>query len=196
METAKDELPKATPPTDGASPGAPQESIKPKRGRGRPFGSFTKASPLAETPVGTENTADSPQEQPRQQRKRKASVDASALAKQLRGIHALAAKLLPIPGPDGTKLLELSDVEATQLAEAVAGVAKEYDLELSGKTGAAIQLFGVAAMVYGPRIYVIQQMRVYGQRQKAAAEQAARAQDPSVVDTIPVGANGHQPAAN
>jgi hypothetical protein len=194
MET-KPEIPKATAPTDGASPGV-EPTTKPKR-RGRPFGRTAGASaPLPETPIGADATGAPEEAAPRQQRKRKSQVDASALAKQLRGIHALAAKLLPIPGPDGSKLLELSDVEATQLAEAVAGVAKEYDLELSGKTGAAIQLFGVAAMIYGPRVYVIQQMRTYAQKQKSAAEENARRQDPSVVDTIPAGANGHQSTAN
>jgi hypothetical protein len=195
-ETTKADAPKATPPTDGPSPGEPQATQAPRRGRGRPFGARTKASPLQETPVTPEN-GDAPQDAaPRQQRRRKSQVDAGALAKQLRGIHALAAKLLPIPGPNGTKLLELDDTEATQLADAVAAVAKEYDLELSGKTGAAIQLFGVAAMIYGPRIYVIQQMRQYAANQKQAEEQTRRAADASVVSNIPVGANGHTATAN
>lgn len=201
METAKTEAPKATPPVDGAAANAePQAAQGPRRGRGRPFGARTRATPLQETPVQTENGEQPTDAAPKQQRRRKSTVDASALAKQLRGIHSLAAKLLPIPGPDGTKLLELSDIEATQLAEAVAGVAKEYDLELSGKTGAAIQLFGVAAMVYGPRIYVIQQMRMYGARHKQQEEDNARAQaaatDASVVSNIPPGANGHTATAN
>lgn len=199
MDT-KPETPKATAPVDAkADTPEPQISQGPRRGRGRPFGARTRAIPLQETPVGTEPTNEAPQDQPKQQRRRKSTVDAGALAKQLRGIHALAAKILPIQGPDGSKLLELSDVEATQLADAVAGVAKEYDLELSGKTGAAIQLFGVAAMIYGPRIYVIQQMRVYGQRQKQQAEDNARAQaaaaDSSVVSNIPAHANGSSTAS-
>lgn len=196
METAKTEQPKATPPIDtGAAAPEPQTAQAPRRGRGRPFG--RKATPpLTENPVSPENSETPQDATPRQTRKRKSQVDATALAKQLRGIHALMAKLLPIPAPDGTKLLELSDTEATELANAVAGVAREYDLELSGKTGAAIQLFGVAAMIYGPRIYVIQQMRLYGQRVKAQQEAAARAADASVVSNIPEGANGHQPAAN
>lgn len=199
MDAPKTEAPKATPPTDGKSPDAPQETTKPRRGRGRPFGS-TRAStavPLQETVVGAENSPDAPQDsQPRQQRKRKAQVDATALAKQLKGIHALAAKLVPIKAPDGSMLMELSDTEASELASAIAGVAKEYDLELSGKTGSAITLIGVAAMIYGPRIYMIQQMRAYMQQQQRAAEAAKNAEDPSVVANIPAGANGHQPSAN
>lgn len=197
----KPEVPKATPPIDtGAAAPEPQIAQGPRRGRGRPYGARTKASPLHETPVDTENGEPPQDAAPRQQRKRKAQVDAGALAKQLRGIHALAAKLLPIPGPNGTKLLELDDEEAKQLADAVAAVAKEYDLELSGKTGAAIQLFGVAAMIYGPRIYVVQQMRIYGQRQKQQEEDNKRAQaaaaDSSVVSNIPAHANGSTATAN
>ena len=196
MDT-KPEVPKATPPIDGAAASAePQLSAKPRRGRGRPFTARTSASPLQENPVSPENSEQPTDASPKQQRKRKSTVDISALAKQLRGIHSLAAKLLPIPGPNGTKLLELDDTEANELANAVAAVAKEYDLELSGKTGAAIQLFGVAAMIYGPRIYVIQQMRVFNAQQRAAAEAQARAEDASVVSNIPAGANGHQPSAN
>jgi hypothetical protein len=195
MENGKDEIPKATPPTDGKSPGEPQETQKPRRGRGRPFGSRASASPLQETPVTPENS-DKPEDAATPRRKRKAQVDVSVLAKNLKGIHELAAKIVPIKGPDGKMLLALDDMEASQLAEAVASVAKEYDFEMSGKTGAAIQLFGVAAMIYGPRIYVIQQMRLYMQQQKQAAEAAARAADNSVVSNIPAGANGHQPTAN
>lgn len=197
MDTLKTDTPKATAPTDGAQATAePQATTRPRRGRGRPFGSKTTLPPLLETPVGTETSGDAPQDQPRQQRRRKSTVDASALAKQLRGIHALAAKMVPIKGPDGSLLMELSETEATELANAIAGVAKEYDLELSGKTGSAIQLLGVAAMIYGPRIYVIQQMRAYMQEQQKQAAAAARAGDASVVSNIPAGVNGHQPAAN
>lgn len=199
MEPTKSETPKATPPTDGASAGVsaePQTAARPRRGRGRPFGSRTTAPPLTETPVGAEPAADAPQDQPRQQRKRKSTVDVGMLAKNLKGIHKLAAKLVPIKGPTGDLLMELSDDEATQLADAFAAVAKEYDLEMSGKTGSAIQLLGVAAMIYGPRIFVIQQMRAYMNEEKKAAAAAARAQDHSVVSNIPAGVNGHQPAAN
>jgi hypothetical protein len=190
------ETTKATPPIEtGAAAQEPQLSSSPRRGRGRPFGSRTKADPLQETPVTPEN-GEAPTDAPPKTRRRKSTVDASALAKQLRGIHSLAAKLLPIPGPNGTKLLELDDTEATQLAEAVAAVAKEYDLELSGKTGAAIQLLGVAAMIYGPRIYVIQQMRLYTAQQKQNAEAQSRAADASVVSNIPAHANGSTASAN
>lgn len=194
MDTKPEAAPKATPPTDGKAPGEPQETAKPRRGRGRPFGSRASATPLTENPVSPENGEQPQDAAPRQQRRRKSQVDISALAKNLKGIHELAAKMIPIKGPDGKMLLALDDTEANELANAVAAVAKEYDLELSGKTGSAIQLLGVAAMIYGPRIYVIQQMRLYMQQQKQNADAAARAADASVVSNIPAGANGHQTA--
>lgn len=182
---------KATPPIDtGAAAPSPQEFQTSRRGR-KPRAA--PAAPLQETAVGAE-PVDAAQE-PKTRRPRKPAVDAVALAKQLKGIHALAAKLVPIPGPDGTKLLELSDVEASELASAVAAVAKEYDLELSGKTGAAIQLLSVAAMIYVPRLYIIQQMRMFVQRQHAMAEEAARKQDASVVADVHVN-GGASAAAN
>jgi hypothetical protein len=196
-DSTNPETPKASPPVDsGASPPEPQAANPPRKRRGRPFTARTTA-PLNENPVGTENAgaAAPPDDQPKQQRRRKSTVDVGALAKNLKGIHALAAKMVPIKGPDGKMLLELDDTEATQLADAVAQVAREYDLELSGKTGAAIQLFGVAAMIYGPRVYVIQQMRLYMQEQKKAADAARRAADDSVVANIPPHANGSTSAS-
>lgn len=188
---------KATPPVDGATPNAePQTAQRPRRGRGRPFKSNGGVPPLAEQAIGVENTDKPDETAPKQQRRRKSTVDVGMLAKNLKGIHELAAKLVPIKGPDGSMLMALSDVEATQLADAIAAVAKEYDLELSGKTGSAIQLLGVACMVYGPRLYVIQQMRAYMQQQQRETAAAARASDASVVSNIPAGVNGHQPAAN
>lgn len=166
------ETTKATPPeASGMQPNIPQQEPQTTRKRrGRPFA----VPPLEETKVDAQ-PGEPPQDSTTQTRKRRAkTVDSAELAKQLRGIHALAAKLLPIR-VNGALLLELSDVEATQLANAVAGVAKEYDLELDGKTGAAIQLIAVAAMIYGPRVYVIQQMRV------AARAQPIHTDDPSVV---------------
>lgn len=191
------EAPKATPPTDAAGAAAEPQASQGPRKRGRPFQKRNQtASPLQETIVGTE-PADSVKDEPaKQQRRRKSTVDVGGLAKNLKGIHALAAKLVPIKGPDGAMLMEISDTEASELANAIAGVAKEYDLELSGKTGSAIQLIGVAAMIYGPRLYMIQQMRLYMQEQHKQAQAAARAADASVVSNIPAGVNGHQPAAN
>lgn len=157
---------RATAPTESptaASSPQPEAQATRKR-RGRPFGAKTSIPPLEETKVGID-PGEPPQDSATPRRKRKQSIDIDALAKQLKGIHSLAANILPIRMPDNKLLLELSDTEATQLANAISGVAKEYDLALDGKTGAAIQLFAAAAMIYGPRVYVIQKMKM-AQRQQ------------------------------
>jgi hypothetical protein len=176
-----------TPPIEtGAPPPKPEEMQGTRKKRGRGPGIRNAAPPLQETTVGVE-PGDAPQGDPQTRRKRKPSIDIEGLAKQLKGIHALGANLLPIRMPDGKLLLELSDTEATQLANAISGVAKEYDLALDGKTGAAIQLFAAAAMIYGPRVYVIQKMRM-------AQRVQTPVQDPSVVSEQNAGINGHATA--
>jgi hypothetical protein len=168
------ESPKATPPIDtGAPPPQPPGEQPTRRRRGRPFAA---KSPLTEQTVNPDGS-EQPQE-PQQRKRRAKNIDSDALAKQLRGIHSLAAQILPIRRQDGVLLLELSETESKELASAIAGVAKEYDLELDGKTGAAIQLLAAACMIYGPRIYVIQKMRVATQRQ---AQEAPPPADSSVV---------------
>jgi hypothetical protein len=156
----KPETTKATPPieTGAATPDPTQTTQQPRKGRGRPFGSRSKIPPLEEVKVSPDGEPPQDSAQPRKRRAK--SVDIEQLAKQLKGIHELASNLLPIKMPDGKMLLALSDTEATQLANAISGVAKEYDLALDGKTGAAIQLFAAVAMIYGPRVYVIQKIRM------------------------------------
>lgn len=168
----------ATAPIEtGAPPPKPEELQPTRKRRGRPFAAKNAAPPLTETVVGVDpKEAPTDAAQPRKQRRSK-TVDSDALAKQLKGIHSLAAKMLPIT-VNGKLLLELSDTEATELANAVAGVCKEYDLALDGKTGSAIQLIAVASMIYGPKIFVIQGIRTQMRR---AAQPQGNAPDPSSV---------------
>jgi hypothetical protein len=186
---------KATPPIEtGASTDPKPEIQQTRKRRGRPFGARTAVPPLEETTVRADG--EPPTDSGTQTRKRRSkSVDVSELAKQLRGIHSLAANIIPIRMPDGSGgsklLLELSDTEATQLATAISGIAKEYDLAIDGKTGAAIQLFAAAAMIYGPRIYVIQKIRTSHQQQQRQ-QTAEAAPDATVV--AEQGLNGHATA--
>src|SRR5579863_9323591 len=125
--------PVATPPQEtGASAPLPGSEQPARRGR-RPRNA---APPLTETQVGVE-PGDAPQDAKPTRKRRAKVIDSDALAKQLKGIHKLAAQMVPI-SVNGKPLLELSDDESQQLAQAVAAVANEYDLELDGKTGAAI----------------------------------------------------------
>lgn len=75
------------------------------------------------------------------------------LAKNLQGLHVMGAMILQFPE------LALADQEAEMLADGLIKVSNEYGLELSGKTGAAIQLLGAAAMIYWPRLIALKQRR-------------------------------------
>jgi len=119
----------------------------PKKRRGRPPNS---SKILEEKTVGNEA--------PKEKRayKKKAQYDNSTienLARQIQGLHFIAVKM------SGFKELEISESESVMLAESVVNVAREYDLALSGKTGALLQLTGVAVMIYLPRLMSINERK-------------------------------------
>lgn len=117
------------------------ETIPPKRRRGRP----SKAEKLQEQNPGESGSA---AKEKRQYQKKKGNYDTDSvekLARHIVGIHSMASKITRIPE------LEMSEIEGAMLADSIVNVAREYDLSLSGKTGAMIQLIGVAAMIYYPR---------------------------------------------
>lgn len=112
------------------------------RKRGRPKGSSTGKSSAEKSPG------------------RKAQ-DTAALAHQIKGLHSLAAMAT------GLQIMQISDQEAAMLASGVNAVCEEYGFALTGKTGAALQLFAAAAMVYAPRIMYLQAEKA---KQKAAEQ--------------------------
>lgn len=126
-----------TAPETAPETAAPGEA---PRKRGRPPGSG-KGKPAAEKSAS-----------------RKAQ-DTAALAHQIKGLHSLAAMAT------GLQIMQISDQEATILAAGVNAVCEEYGFALTGKTGAALQLFAAAAMVYAPRIMYLQAEKA---KQKAA----------------------------
>jgi hypothetical protein len=67
----------------------------------------------------------------------------------LLSVHAVAASSLHIPE------LDLDKVEAANLAEAVAEVARHYPTTIDPKVLAWVNLTMVAGMVYGPRFWAI-----------------------------------------
>jgi hypothetical protein len=158
-----------TPPDIKAGAAPPDNVSSVKRGRGRPRGS-TSAPLETAIPGGTTQArsaggrfgakaAPTP-------------VDIPTLAKQLKGVHQMGAMMLGLP------MLVLSDPEAVMLAEGFAAVAREYDLSISGKTGATLQLLAAAAVVYVPRMIAVD---VYIKQKKASAR--ANSGNPSnVVD--------------
>lgn len=131
---------------------------EPKR-RGRPPGSGKKAAGAGPS-SGPKRTAS------------KRADDISAMAKQIEGLHKFAAIATGIPEA------VISSTEAEMLATALNAVAEEYGLSLGGKTGAALQLFGAAAMVYVPRVLSV----------KARAEKARKEQEQNTFDAdVPYG---------
>lgn len=131
------------------SPGTNQPD-EPRRRRGRPAGSGTKTEGAKKT------------------NSRKAA-DLDAFAKQVQGIHQMLAMMT------GFGEVALSDVESKMLATSLNAMSEEYGLSLDGKTGAAIQLLGTAAVIYLPRAMVIR-------AKVAAAAEARAAQDATPVN--------------
>lgn len=78
-------------------------------------------------------------------------IDSEILSKQIAGLHMMIAQISQIPE------IMISEEESKMLASSVALVCDEYDLNLSGKTGAFLQLMASAAVIYLPRVPVIQQ---------------------------------------
>ena len=70
----------------------------------------------------------------------------STLGRQLCGIHMMVAEITKIPEA------AIQEPEGMMMAQAIVNMADQYDLELDGKTGAALQLFATAAMIYAPRV--------------------------------------------
>lgn len=124
--------------SDAQNPDAqnPDENLvsdpKPKRAY-KPRASKVQSETLdaSETPI-------------RKPRRGKANIEKSAA--QLEGIHKMVA-MLPNMG-----FMAIAPEEARILAEAMAGVAEEYDIQISGKASASMQLLAAASMVYAPRV--------------------------------------------
>jgi hypothetical protein len=133
---------------------------KKPRGRGRPKKAETIDQIAEETPDVKTPSA----------RKTKKPVDTEDLIRNLQGLHILGAMVTGIPE------LALSDSEARMLGTSVGRVCEEYGFEISGKTGAAVQLFGAAALVYLPKFIHVRQ-RAQAARAEYAARMDARSQD-------------------
>lgn len=113
-----------------------------KRGRGRPPKSASNET-QKETVTGAAPKRGRPA---KGASKKTYTVDEiGILGKQLVGIHQMVFMMTQIPET------QLSDPEGLMLAQSIVNVADQYDLEIDGKTGAAIQLLATAAMIYAPR---------------------------------------------
>jgi hypothetical protein len=163
MDQPNTSAPTPAGPASGAPPAPDAKADEPPRKRrGRPFGSTTKTTPLTEQPVDQTPPESA---EPQKRRRRTKAIDKDQLAQQLIGLHMMAAKLT------GQQFMLLDPAEAKLLADAMENVAREYDLELSGKTGAFIQLLAAGAIVYGPRVLKLKAIREQARREARAAQQ-------------------------
>lgn len=62
------------------------------------------------------------------------------------GLHKMLAVATGVPE------FEINEAEGQALAEAMDAVASEYDIAVSGKAAAMLQLIGTAGLVYYPRV--------------------------------------------
>lgn len=120
-----------------------------KRKRGRPSKAEHAAS--AADKVGASPVSSAPRgRKPGRKARPEFSAEARViLAAQIEGLHKISAMATGIPE------LMLSRDESVMLADAMANVAQEYGLSLSGKTGALLQFAGVAAFLYAPRFFAV-----------------------------------------
>jgi len=126
------------------------DTVTPRRKRGRPSNAERALNETLEKETPGAASAEQPQaNKPGRKPNKKAAPTGEALGKQLVGIHALAAMFLQIPE------VQITEQEGVTLGNAVVAVCEEYNLSVSGKTGAAIQLLAAAAMIYAPRAFVI-----------------------------------------
>ena len=135
-----------------ATPEAPETVEPPKKRRGRqPYPRDSDGNIIRPEKPGDAKDVLAPQKRGRP--KKSAEIDTAKLARQIQGIHQIGAMVSGIPE------FAISGPEAETLAVAVEGVAREYDLSIDGKTGAALQLAFACASVYGPRVFVIAKRR-------------------------------------
>ncbi|RWZ84875.1 MAG: hypothetical protein EO766_16955 [Hydrotalea sp. AMD] len=132
-----------------------EPTIKKRRGR-RSNAEIAAAKELNPETAPTSGESDSTPARKRGRRKSNANA-----VQQVIGIHKMVS-MLP-----GMEIWAIDEAEAQTITEAMALVSEEYGVQISGKTGATLNLIMALGMVYGPRAYVmIQQSK---QRKKELA---------------------------
>ena len=82
-----------------------------------------------------------------------APIDIESLARQLQGLHLMAAEVTHEPA------WALTPAEAKNLAVSLAEIARQYSVSVNPKVAAGLQLAGVAAAIYLPRMLAIRAKR-------------------------------------
>ena len=118
-------------------PRNPADETQPRK-RGRPAGSGKNQRAAN----GIEGGATVDEKRPTP----KKALDLSNLASSLEGVHAMAALVLKNP------TVAISKLESEKLALALQNLSKHYNIAISPVLIAWVQLAGVSAAIYGPRI--------------------------------------------
>lgn len=98
-----------------------------------------------------------------------APIDIESLARQLQGLHLMAAEVTHEPA------WILTPAEAKNLAVSLAEIARQYSVSVNPKVAAGLQLAGVAAAIYLPRMLAIRAKRETAQREAARSAPATSA---------------------
>lgn len=151
LPTVQQDTPSIGPAADAAGnePGelAPVVSETPKKKRGRPTDAERALKESLGVPGNDSSAVSGGAKRGPKPKGAAKGNDPTTLGKSLVGIHQLVAMVTGIPEA------QLSEPEGQALAEAVCAVCEEYGFAVDGKTGAAMQLFGACAMIYGPRLF-------------------------------------------
>lgn len=136
------------------------EAVIRRRGPGRPFGSKNGTTGTV-PPTGEQvpPPADSGAG-PKPRRRRSKPVDTGEMAKKIEGMHMLLSIMTGIPE------MQVSIKEAEMLAVAMADVSREFDFAPNGKATAVLTLLGTSAIVYLPRLGLLQARMVAKKKQQ------------------------------
>jgi hypothetical protein len=147
------------------------------RGRPRKDGRPPGSVPLSEQAPGARGAKG-------QFRRVRIEYDRESIAKQLKGTHYIAGMAFGLPE------FFLEDKEALELAEALIGFAREFDLEPDGKVMAALNLIAVSGFIYVPKaIHAAQRI------QKMKREKAGGVTIDGTATSVETAPNG-KPAVN
>lgn len=105
--------------------------------------------------------------------KKGAELDLKNWAKKVEGLHLIAAKVT------GLDLVTIDSEQALALTESVVELARHYDIKPDPVVMAWINLASVVSMVYGPKIYLVAQIK----RQQAQERKLRREMDKATQTT-------------
>lgn len=150
--------------------GATNPEATVKRGRGRPPGSGKQRT---ESATGNAASGRPSEGSGPRTSKASASLDLDVFAKQLMAAHQMLALLLK------EESILISEAEAKSLAKALKNVLAFHSISMSPQSLAYLQLAGCAAIIYGPKIMLVNAKSKM--RREQARQAAQQRNQPSIV---------------